>query len=178
MALHLNQKNVSPQHRISHKKQHHIDLLLQIYQHVQVVNKQKYVQPDHSLVWNWLLFWLSFIQSYRSVNPEKYKPSDHNDCQTPVKIYRVSPVYWYPTQKQKHQNVVHELHHVNVVKLTKSCAFNHNLFNVVLGAHCVLYPHPFICTFFLVYLWIVRCLFSKSNCYDFFRIKDRLLIWL
>jgi hypothetical protein len=49
---------------------------------------------------------------------------------------------------------------------------------VVLGAHCVLYPHPFICTFFLVYLWIVRCLFSKSNCYDFFWIKDRLLIWL
>lgn len=110
----------------------------------------------------WFLFRLPLIQRYRSINPEKYEPSNNYDRQTPVKVNSICPVNRNPTQKQENQNIIHKLYHINVVQLTKPRAFHHNLFNVILCAHRVLYPHPFIRIFFLVNMCVLRILFCES----------------
>lgn len=66
-------------------------------------------------MWSHLILRLTSVQSNHSVNTEEDKSGDYDDSKTPIKIYRVCPVNWYPTQKDKYHNVVDELNHVNVI---------------------------------------------------------------
>lgn len=108
-----------------------------------------------------LIFGLVLIKSNWSVNSEKYKAGDDDDSETPVEIDRVSPVNGDPAQKEKDDNVVDKLDHVNIVELAKPDTLESYFFYMVLSLRCVFNAHPLFIVL-LVHSRVLRRLLRES----------------
>lgn len=113
--MHPNQHNLSPQHGITHKEQNHIDLLLQIVEHIQIIKEQKDIQFDDPPVWPAFVLGLTSIKGDHPVDTEEDEPGDDDNGEAPVEVDGVGAVNGDPTQKKEYYDVVDELHHVNIV---------------------------------------------------------------